>query len=59
MEAALNCPVCLEHVKGTALVPSMHTVCGICAAEHYTGENDQVKAGVKCPVCQAVAMEIV
>jgi hypothetical protein len=44
--AGVECPVCLDGAKDTALVPCGHTLCGLCAGELLRG-------GRPCPVCRA------
>ena len=47
-----ECPLCLETVKNPKTLPCLHSFCLECLDRHSNFARRQLKATIKCPVCQ-------
>ncbi|XP_068726641.1 E3 ubiquitin-protein ligase TRIM71-like [Montipora capricornis] len=47
-----ECPLCIETVKNPKTLPCLHSFCLECLDRHATFARRQLKATIKCPVCQ-------
>ncbi|XP_068726343.1 E3 ubiquitin-protein ligase TRIM71-like [Montipora capricornis] len=47
-----ECPLCIETVKNPKTLPCLHSFCLECLDRHANFERRQLKATIKCPVCQ-------
>ncbi|XP_068726642.1 E3 ubiquitin-protein ligase TRIM71-like [Montipora capricornis] len=47
-----ECPLCIETVKNPKTLPCLHSFCLECLDRHANFARRQLKATIKCPVCQ-------
>ena len=47
-----ECPLCIETVKNPKTLPCLHSFCLECLDKHANFARRQLKATIKCPVCQ-------
>ncbi|XP_068676206.1 E3 ubiquitin-protein ligase TRIM71-like [Montipora foliosa] len=47
-----ECPLCIETVKNPKTLPCLHSFCLGCLDRHANFARRQIKATIKCPVCQ-------
>ncbi|XP_068726640.1 E3 ubiquitin-protein ligase TRIM71-like [Montipora capricornis] len=47
-----ECPLCIETVKNPKTLPCLHSFCLVCLDRHANFARRQLKATIKCPVCQ-------
>ncbi|XP_068670382.1 E3 ubiquitin-protein ligase TRIM71-like [Montipora foliosa] len=47
-----ECPLCIETVKNPKTLPCLHSFCLECIDRHANFARRQLKATIKCPVCQ-------
>ncbi|XP_068726366.1 E3 ubiquitin-protein ligase TRIM71-like [Montipora capricornis] len=47
-----ECPLCIETVKNPKTLPCLHSFCLECLNRHANFARRQLKATIKCPVCQ-------
>ncbi|XP_068675722.1 E3 ubiquitin-protein ligase TRIM71-like [Montipora foliosa] len=47
-----ECPLCIETVKNPKTLPCLHSFCLECLDRHTNFARRQLKATIKCPVCQ-------
>ena len=48
-----ECPLCIETVTNPKTLPCLHSFCLECLDRHTNFARRQLKATIKCPVCQA------
>ncbi|XP_068726647.1 E3 ubiquitin-protein ligase TRIM71-like [Montipora capricornis] len=49
-----ECPLCIETVKNPKTLPCLHSFCLECLNRHANVARRQLKATIKCPVCQTL-----
>ncbi|XP_068727008.1 E3 ubiquitin-protein ligase TRIM71-like [Montipora capricornis] len=49
-----ECPLCIETVKNPKTLPCLHSFCLECLDRHANFARRQLKATIKCPVCQTL-----
>ena len=49
-----ECPLCIEIVKNPTTLPCLHSFCLECLDRHANFARRQLKATIKCPVCQTL-----
>ncbi|XP_068726969.1 E3 ubiquitin-protein ligase TRIM71-like [Montipora capricornis] len=47
-----ECPLCIETVTNPKTLPCLHSFCLVCLDRHANFARRQLKATIKCPVCQ-------
>ena len=47
-----ECPLCIETVKNPKTLPCLHSFCLECLDRHANFARRQLKATIKCPICQ-------
>lgn len=51
----LECPLCLETMIGSILLPCLHRTCEICIEEYLTHKESKGDPG-ECPVCNSITI---
>ncbi|XP_068727231.1 E3 ubiquitin-protein ligase TRIM71-like [Montipora capricornis] len=49
-----ECPLCIETVKNPKTLPCLHSFCLECLDRHANFARRQLKATIRCPVCQTL-----